>query len=130
ADGPDAYWRLLREGVDAVGEIPADRYDVDAYYDPTPGVPGKMYVREGAFLEAIDQFDALFFGISPREAISLDPQQRLLLEVAWQALEHAGQAPDPLHGSRSGVFIGIGRNDYAHRLLRGTPESISAWYAT
>jgi acyl transferase domain-containing protein/acyl carrier protein len=129
-DGPDEYWRLLSEGVDAVGRIPRDRYDVDAYYDPTPGVAGAIYMREGAFLQGIDRFDATFFGISPREAISLDPQQRLLLEVAWEALEHAGQAPDQLRGSRSGIFVGIGRNDYAHRLLRGAPETMTAWHAT
>jgi acyl transferase domain-containing protein len=130
AHGPEDYWRLLLEGFDAVGEIPRDRYDVDAYYDSTPGSPGKMYMREGAFLQGIDQFDASFFGISPREAFSLDPQQRLLLEVTWEALEQAGQAPDKLRGSRCGVFIGIGRNDYAHKLLRGALESITAWDAT
>ena len=130
ADGPDAYWRLLLDGFDALGEIPRDRYDVDAYYDSSPGLPGKMYVRDGAFLSGIDQFDAAFFAVSPREAASLDPQQRLLLEVAWEALEHAGQAPAELRGSRSGVFVGIGRNDYAHRLFRSAPESLTAWHAT
>jgi acyl transferase domain-containing protein len=130
ADGPDAYWRLLLDGEDAVGRIPADRYDVEALYDPTPGVPGTMYMREGAFLDGIDRFDASFFGISPREAVSLDPQQRLLLEVAWEALEHSGQAPDQLRGSRTGVFVGIGRNDYAHRLLRNPVDSLTAWHAT
>jgi acyl transferase domain-containing protein len=84
--GPDDYWRLLRAGVDAVVQIPRDRYDVETYYNPTPGVPGAIYIREGAFLDGIDRFDAAFFGIAPREAINLDPQQRLLLEVAWEAL--------------------------------------------
>jgi acyl transferase domain-containing protein len=130
ANGPDAYWRLLLAGFDAVGPVPPDRYDVEAHYDPTPGAAGKMSTREGAFLAEIDQFDAEFFGVSPREASTLDPQQRLLLEVTWEALEHAGQAPDQLCGSRTGVFVGIGRNDYAHRLLQGTPESITPWHAT
>src|SRR5262245_52273187 len=92
-DGP-SYWRLLRNRVDAVSEIPADRFDVNAYYDPEPGKPGKISTRQGGFLDEIGQFDPQFFGISPREAISLDPQQRLLLEVSWEALENAGQAPD------------------------------------
>jgi len=130
ADGPDALWRVLRDGVDAVGETPAGRYDVNAYYDPSPGVPGRTYVRDGAFLEGIDRFDASFFHISPREAASLDPQQRLLLEVAWEALENAGQAPDRLRGSRTGVFFGVGRSDYALLLLEGGADSLTAWHAT
>src|SRR4051812_19745452 len=130
ADTPDAYWQMLLDGVDATGDIPRNRYDVGAYYDPRPGQPGKIYARRGSFLPAIEQFDAAFFAISPRESVSLDPQQRLLLEVTWEALEHAGQAPDQLRGSRSGVFVGIGRTDYAHRLLRAAPEAMTAWHAT
>ncbi|MBV8317834.1 MAG: AMP-binding protein, partial [Planctomycetaceae bacterium] len=112
ADGPEAFWRLLRDGLEAVGEVPADRWDVDAYYDPDPRAPGKLNTRRGGFLDQVDQFDADFFGLSPREAARMDPQQRLLLEVAWEALEDAGQVPERLAGSRTGVFIGISTNDY------------------
>ena len=111
-DGPEAFWRLLRDGVDAVGEVPADRWDVDDYYDPDPSAPGTLNTRRSGFLEQVDRFDADFFGISPREAVRMDPQQRLLLEVAWEALEDAGQVPERLAGSRTGVFIGIATNDY------------------
>lgn len=112
ANNPDAYWQLLKNGLDAIEPIPADRWDIEEYYDPDPAKPGKMYVRSGGFLKNVDQFDAAFFGISPREAISMDPQQRLLLEVSWSALENAGIAPDRLDGSQTGVFIGISTNDY------------------
>ena len=112
-DTPEAFWQLLQEGRDAVREIPPDRWDVDAFYDPNPGTPGKMYTRNGAFLERIDLFDPQFFGIAPREAIGMDPQQRLLLEVTWEALERSGLAPDKLTGSRTGVFVGVCTNDYA-----------------
>jgi len=78
ADDPEALWQILRDGTDAIREIPPDRWDVDAYYDSNPGVPGKMYTRSGGFLDSVDQFDPHFFGISPREVVKMDPQQRLL----------------------------------------------------
>ena len=113
-DGPDTYWALLRDGVDAVRETPSDRWDANAFYSPDPGAPGKMCTRLGGFLrERIDQFDPQFFGISPREAESMDPQQRLLLEVAWEALENGAQASERLPASPTGVFIGITSHDYA-----------------
>lgn len=113
ANTPEAFWSLLRDGVDAVGPVPASRWSADAYYDPTPGAAGKSYVREGGFLSEIDQFDPHFFGIAPREATSLDPQQRLLLEVTWEALEDAGIPAESLHGSQSGVFVGLFWDDYS-----------------
>ena len=51
ADHPEAFWQLLRNGVDAISEVPANRWDVDAYYDANPDVPGKMYSRYGGFIE-------------------------------------------------------------------------------
>ncbi len=112
ANDPESFWQLLCNGVDATREIPSDRWDINAYYDPNPQTPGKMYTRRGGFLDRVDEFDAEFFGIAPREAVSMDPQQRLLLEVSYSALENAGQAPDKLSGSQSGVFIGISAHDY------------------
>ena len=128
---PEAFWRLLRDGVDAIREVPPDRWDVDAYYDPDPDAPGKMYTRHGGFVEHVDEFDARFFGISPREAVSMDPQQRLLLEVSWEALEHAGQPPDRLAGSRTGVFVGLSSADYAQIQIKGgDPARIDAYFGT
>src|SRR5260221_6333535 len=91
ADGPDAYWRILQSGSDAVREVPPDRWDIERYFDPDPRAPGKTYTRWGGYLDRVDMFDAEFFGIPPREAITLDPQHRLFLEVVWEALELAGQ---------------------------------------
>jgi acyl transferase domain-containing protein/NADPH:quinone reductase-like Zn-dependent oxidoreductase/SAM-dependent methyltransferase len=131
ADGPQAFWRLLRDGVDAVGEIPPTRWDVEAYYDPNPEVPGKTICKWGAFLNDVDEFDAQFFGISPREANSLDPQQRMLLEVTWEALENAGQPGDRLVGSRTGVFVAMCKMDYAQLLMKAEdPRLLDAYYAT
>src|SRR5574341_902203 len=92
------FWQLLSDGVHAVTEVPPDRWDVNAHYDPDPETPGKTYARHAGFLKEVDNFDPQFFGIAPREAVSMDPQQRLLLEVSWEALEHGGLAPDKLFG--------------------------------
>lgn len=115
ADSPQAFWHLLKNGIDAISEIPSSRWDVNALYDPDFMTPGKMNTRWGGFLDQVDRFDPGFFGISPREASHMDPQQRLLLEVAYEALEDAGQPLERLAGSQTGVFVGIHShsNDYA-----------------
>ena len=129
ASDPAAFWRLLRDGVDAIREVPADRFDQHAFYDPNPAAPGKMNTRWGGFLDQVDQFDANFFGISPREALRMDPQQRLLLEVTWDALQDAGQVPEHLAGTPVGVFIGIATNDYG-RLQWNDLAHIDAYAGT
>ena len=114
ANDAESYWKLMLDGVDATRDIPAGRWDVDALYDPNPGVPGKMYTRRGGYLAEVDRFDSRFFGISPREATNMDPQHRFLLELTWEALENAGYASNRLSGSRTGVFVGIYTSDYAN----------------
>ncbi len=119
AENTNAYWRLIQDGRDAITEVPPDRWDVDAYYDPKPGTVGKMCTRWGGFLKrGVDRFDASLFKISPREANWIDPQQRLILEQGWLALEDALLAPDRLAGSRTGVFVGVSTDDYGVCLVR------------
>ncbi|HEY7489577.1 MAG TPA: SDR family NAD(P)-dependent oxidoreductase, partial [Candidatus Tectomicrobia bacterium] len=113
ANSPEAFWNLLRNGVDAITEIPAERWNSRLFYHPEAMKPGKTNTRWGGFVESIDHFDARFFGISPREATRMDPQQRMLLEVAWEALEDGGQVPERLAGTNVGVFVGISSFDYA-----------------
>ena len=129
ANDPRSFWELLAGGRDAVGEVPRDRWDREAWYSREPDAAGKMASREGGFLEQVDQFDAEFFGVSPREAASIDPQHRLLLETCWEALEDAGIAPQRLHGSPTGVFVGLGTLDY-YRAAFSEPKRLGPYCAT
>ncbi|MGW5937081.1 type I polyketide synthase [Streptomyces celluloflavus] len=124
----DTYWEVLSKGIDAVTEIPADRWDAEAFFSETPA-PGKVSTKSGGFLDHIDRFDHGFFGISRREAVFMDPQQRISLEVAWEALENAGIAPSSLAGSRTGVFMGVASFDFATETLH-TPLDYTAHATT
>ena len=130
ANTPQAYWKLLREGQDATREVPADRWDMDAFYDPDPDALGKIATRRGGYLDDIAHFDAGLFGIAPREALSMDPQQRLTLETAWEALERAGVAAEQLAGVDVGVFVGLCNSDYHLRLTKRGLEAIDTYWAS
>jgi amino acid adenylation domain-containing protein len=120
ADSPGRFWELLRDGVDAIVDVPADRFDADALFAADASIPGSIYTRRGGFLGDVAGFDAGFFGISPREARRMDPQHRVLLEVVWDALEDSGHVPERLAGSDAGVYVGISSHDYAD--LQTTPS--------
>jgi amino acid adenylation domain-containing protein len=131
ANDPASFWELLRSGKDATREVPPGRFDMGAFYDGTRDTPGKSYTRRGGFLDDVEGFDAQFFGISPREATYLDPQQRLFLEACWEALEDAGQAPDRLVGSPTGVFVGVTNYDYCQSMMqRMRPAELDAYCLT
>ncbi len=108
AENLDAFYTLLRQGVDAIRKVPAERWQAT-------GEPAEHW---GGFIDQADQFDAAFFGITSKEAHRMDPQQRLLLENAWRALEHANIDPLTLAGSLTGVFVGISTADYQRLQLQ------------
>jgi len=116
---PAELWAALRDGRDLITEVPPDRFDAAAVYDPEPGVPGRTVSKWGGFLHDVGGFDPEFFGLSEREAEAMDPQHRLLLETAWEALEHAGIRPRALGDSPTGLFLGLASQDYMMR----TPDA-------
>jgi acyl transferase domain-containing protein len=113
ANNAASFWKMLLDGVDAIREVPQDRWDHRYYYDPEPGKPGKTYSKWAGLIDEIDTFDPAFFGITQREAAFVDPQQRLLLEATWEALMDAGQQVDIVKGQDTGVFVGISTHDYS-----------------
>jgi 6-methylsalicylic acid synthase len=125
-NSPDEFWEFLMAGKDAVSERPADRWREYAELGGANAAAIRRATRYGAFLSDIAGFDAEFFGITPREAELMDPQQRILLEVCWEALEHAGIIPAEIAGTDTGVFVGVGSDDYGRRLLEDLPR-IEAW---
>lgn len=124
----DDLWNVLINGVDCIEEIPANRWDKDALYDPDPNTPGKLYIKEGGFIEDIEYLDGPFFNISPIELESTDPQQRILLEVTHEAFENAGIDVNALIGSDTGVFIGIDNVDYEAKQIRSKDYKLISGY--
>ncbi|MCA1186209.1 acyltransferase domain-containing protein [Saccharopolyspora sp. 6T] len=123
-------WRMLLDGRSAVGEVPAERWDAEQWYDPDPGRAGHTSTRWGGFLNGgIADFDPAFFGLSPAEAAHMDPQQRLMLELSWESLEDAGIPPDGLRGSSTGVYAGVMWSEYAG-MLASRPELMAPHSAT
>ena len=99
ADGPAAFWDLLRTGTEAIGRGPGRTLE------RRRTLSGLDFPGAADSSNPSTDFDADFFRISPREAMFLDPQQRMLLEVAWEALEDGGQVPERLAGTPSGFSL-------------------------
>ncbi|TQM26373.1 type I polyketide synthase [Nocardia bhagyanarayanae] len=127
ADSPEALWRLLDSNRDALTEVPAGRWDIEGLYDPDTSATGKAYTFRGGYVDGIDRFDAAFFGIGPREAAVMDPQQRMMLQLSWEAIERSGRDPRTLHGSATGVYLGVYSTGY---LADPAPEQLNGQVGT
>lgn len=128
ANSAEKFWERLAEGYDAVTEVPADRFNINDYYDENGGV-GKTNTKYASFLDTnIKEFDCNHFEISPKEASSMDPQHKLLLEVSWETLQNAGLDIEKLRGSKTGVFIGIDSLEYfKSEVFSGNVEDITPY---
>ncbi|WP_256451405.1 type I polyketide synthase [Amycolatopsis sp. CA-230715] len=121
AEDLGAFWRLLRDGVDAITDVPGNRWDLGV-------VPHELRspgLRRGGFLDHVAEFDCEFFTVSPREATAMDPRQRLALELAWESLENARVVPEAVRGSSVGVFLGATGDDYASLVHRSGADAVS-----
>jgi len=114
AENITTFWENLCNGKDAVAEVPADRWNVEWFYDKNPDAPGKSYCTKGAFIADVKGFDAAFFRVSPAEAKQMSPQQRILLETTWQALEAANIRPGGLMGTDTAVFLSVSDDHYKY----------------
>lgn len=120
ADTLQQFWANVVNGVDAISEVPPERWPADLYFDPDKNAPDHIYSRRGGFLN--DQpFDPLAFGIPPNSLHSIDPLHLLALLAARDALSDAGYASRPFDRSRASVILGAsgGTGDLgANYLLR------------
>jgi phthiocerol/phenolphthiocerol synthesis type-I polyketide synthase E len=105
ADGPEAFWRNLRAGVDSISFFSDE--ELLAAGIPESVFRAPNYVRAHGVIEGVELFDAGFFGYAPREAEVMDPQQRLFLECAWQALESAGYDASRVSSGEGAAVIGV-----------------------
>ncbi|KAK6173394.1 hypothetical protein SNE40_016853 [Patella caerulea] len=112
ADNIDQFWRVLENGENHVLEVPSDRWNLDAFYDPDPNAPGKTYVRRAGFIKNHDAWDNKVYGVNDFEASQMDPQQRFVLDCCFKAMENAGVTRESVHGSNTGVYIGVMNSDY------------------
>src|SRR5262249_54349481 len=118
----EQFWEHLCAGRELITEVPRDRWDWRDHYGDANAVGNRTSVKWGGFLTEVDKFDCLFFGISPREAQLMDPRQRLLLETVWSTIENAGYSPAELAGTNTGLFVGVGSNDYSEVLRAANVE--------
>jgi acyl transferase domain-containing protein len=121
AEGVDAYWANLRDGVSALKR--RDAAELRAAGESAERLSRPNYVPVTAEMPGYDMFDAEFFGFSPKDAAILDPQHRKFLEVAWEAMEQAGHMPESLSGP-VGVYAGCGMGSYFYFNICSNPDLV------
>ncbi len=108
----EGYWDLLYNKRSGQCKVPADRYNVKAFYGP--GKIGHVNSMHGYFLESYDlsNMDTAFWTMTKLEIEAMDPQQRMHLEIVYECLQNAGQKPNELRSRKIGVFVGTFDGDW------------------
>ena len=114
ANSPNEFWNLLINKRHTVKEIPRDRWNADALFDPDPLAERKTHQRQASLLSNVHDFDPLFFNISPAEATEMSPSQKLMLELAWEAIESSSIPYRNIQGGNVSVFVGNIWSDFEH----------------
>jgi len=114
ANTPQELWQLLFDGKSVIDKVPAERWNIDDYFDPDKETPGKTNQNQGAFLKNIHHFDPYFFNVSPKEAIEMSPSQKVMMELSWELFESSTLKKNQFYGSRTGVFVGNIWAGYEH----------------
>jgi acyl transferase domain-containing protein len=114
-------WQNILNRVDAIREVPEERWREADYFDSDRLAADKIYSKWGGFLDPI-RFDPMKWKIPPASLASIDPMQLLSLEVADRAFADAGYDHRPFPKERTGViFACAGTNDvgsdYAFRTM-------------
>ncbi|RSD07360.1 beta-ketoacyl synthase N-terminal-like domain-containing protein [Amycolatopsis eburnea] len=104
------YWRNLVGGVDAITEVPPEKWDA-AHYAPAERRADRVYCRRGGFVDELAEVDVAGFGIMPTSVPATEPDQLIALRVAAQAVADAG-GPDRLPADRAKVGVVLGRGGY------------------
>lgn len=118
ADEASSFFNSLQAGGDLVLEVPTQRFDIDAYFQPdTKDIcvdTHQMYTKHMSYIEGVQFFDNTLFGIPNSSAENMLPSSRINLEVSYAALQSAGWDLKTLRGCNGNVLVGVDDADYMY----------------
>ena len=100
------FWSNVVNRLDLVGEVPADRWRLDDFFNPDRSAPDQVYSRWGSFLDELI-FDPLKWLIPPATIAATEPTQLMALNVALEALSDAGMDEGRIPRERTSVLIAM-----------------------
>lgn len=123
AENKEEYWHLIENKIDAIRDLPLNRYQDIKDYMQELNLLEKVEIQKQGYLEHIDFFDHEFFNISPKESKLMSPAQRHFFQICWQVLEDAGYGNKQLYGSKTGVFLGSMANQDYQNIIKSLSQS-------
>lgn len=111
------YWNLLKNGMNAITQVPKERWDIESYYSPDVNEPNKSNSQWLGIVDDYAFFDNMFFKITPEEAKNMDPQQRLLLEETWKCIEDSGYSLKEFQNKTTSVYVGALTHDFLEETI-------------